>query len=416
MQTATNYPAFVFLAENSGAFDKIYGLTVLERTFHALERGGVTSVFLPLEWKDRIESVIRRKADWKCDFHFTKNFGEVWPASAGGLLMLSQPLVLDPKIPQEFLAKNSSATQVLVLKNGTVAFFPAAGISKMKTAELPAGADFQSWLNAAKQHGISTAETNFPGLICAAVNTPEEKKTVKKALIRSLTKPTDGWVSRNLNRPISTNISRVLAYTSITPNQFTIITGMAGIATGVFAAMGGYWNFLIAGALFHLTSILDGVDGELARLKFKSSPFGQWLDTLVDNLSYVAGLAGIIIGTFRMGASDAVKIAAGLAVIFAVLALGSLYLYLLRFKSGGTLLSVKYSFQDGSSWFDKVMQVAAAFGKRDLFALIFFGLAIIGQFPMALGYVAIMAFFVFAFSLQAHFKASKERSMAGNGQ
>jgi hypothetical protein len=239
MQTATNYPAFVFLAENSGAFDKIYGLTVLERTFHALERGGVTSVFLPLEWKDRIESVIRRKADWKCDFHFTKNFGEVWPASAGGLLMLSQPLVLDPKIPQEFLAKNSSATQVLVLKNGTVAFFPAAGISKMKTAELPAGADFQSWLNAAKQHGISTAETNFPGLICAAVNTPEEKKTVKKALIRSLTKPTDGWVSRNLNRPISTNISRVLAYTSITPNQFTIITGMAGIATGVFAAMGG---------------------------------------------------------------------------------------------------------------------------------------------------------------------------------
>ena len=136
----------------------------------------------------------------------------------------------------------------------------------------------------------------------------------------------------------------------------------------------------------------------------------------MDNLSYVAGLAGIVIGIYRTGATDAVKISAGLAVVFVALALGSLYLYLLRFKSGGTLLNVKYSFQDGDGWFDKVMQVAAAFGKRDLFALIFFILAIVGQLPMAVGYVAIMAFFVFAFSVQAHVKAARERSVASSGQ
>jgi phosphatidylglycerophosphate synthase len=241
------------------------------------------------------------------------------------------------------------------------------------------------------------------------VHDAHEKKAVESALIRSLIKPTDGWVSRNLNRPISTSISRVLAHTAITPNQFTIVTGLIGLSTAWFFAAGGYWNYLIGGALFHLTSVLDGVDGELARLKFKSSPFGQWLDTLVDNLSYLAALGGIITGIYLHGATDLVKWAGLLSVVFALLALGSLYFYLLRFKSGGTLLNVKYSFQEGNSTFDKILQVAGAFGKRDLFALIFFILGIFGKMTWALVYIAIMAFMVFVFSIQAHIAAAKAK-------
>lgn len=410
MQTASSFTAIVLSPDSDSAFNKIYGLTVLERTFHALERGGVTTIILPQESSARLAKVTG-KAGWKVGFRFIETLEEMPENNISGLLVVAEPLVLDTKIVQEFLQSRPNAESVLVSANEQLAFFPPASVSAVNAGFKAAGFNLTEWLKAAKQQAVPVKSIDFPGQLCSPVASPAEKKAVKKALIRSLTKPTDGWVSRNLNRPVSTSISRVLAYTPITPNQFTIVTGMIGLATGVFAAMGGYWNFLIAGTLFHLTSVLDGVDGELARLKFKSSPFGQWLDTLVDNLSYVAGLTGIIIGIYRTGATDAVKIAAGLAVLFVVLALGSLYLYLLRFKSGGTLLNVKYSFQDGESWFDKTMQVAAAFGKRDLFALIFFMLAVIGQFPMTLGYVAIMAFFVFAFSLQAHFKAASERSM-----
>lgn len=409
MQTASN-TAVVLSPDNNGALNKIYGLTVLERTFHALERGGVSTVFLPREAAAQLAGITGKKG-WKTRFRFFDDPESIVEESVTGLLVVDEPLVLDTKIVQEFLNAGQKAESVLVSSNEKLAFFPPVAISAVIRAKVNLDAGLAGWVNAAENAAIFVKSLDFPGLICSTINSSSEKKVVKKALIRSLTKPTDGWVSRHLNRPVSTSISRVLAYTPITPNQFTIVTGLIGLATGVFAAMGGYWNFLIAGTLFHLTSVLDGVDGELARLKFKSSPFGQWLDTLVDNLSYVAGLTGIIIGIYRTGATDTVKIAAGLAVLFVVLALGSLYLYLLRFKSGGTLLNVKYSFQDGDSWFDKVMQVAAAFGKRDLFALIFFVLALIGQFPMTLGYVAIMAFFVFAFSLQAHFKAAGERRM-----
>ncbi len=396
--------AILLIPDVEAAWTKIYGLTILERTLHALERGGVAQVFLPKKEETSIQALIQRKKDWKITFQFTAELQSVFSEKNNGLLFLSKPLVLDPKVPQGLIEKGNNARQALVHKSNKIAFLPAVVISKIKN--LPSGGeDISSWLNA---QNADWQAVDFQNLICNSVHSASEKTAVKKALIRSLTKPTDGWVSKNLNRPISTSISRVLAHTPITPNQFTIVTGLVGVATGVFLAMGGYWNYLIGGFLFHFTSVLDGVDGELARLKFKSSPFGQWLDTVVDNLSYLAALGGMITGLVLHGATQAVQIAGALAVVFVVLALGSLYLYLLRFKAGGTLLNVKYSFQDGDGWFNQMMQYAAAFGKRDLFALIFFVLAIFGQLPMALGYIAIMAFFVFAFSLQAHFQASKQ--------
>jgi 1L-myo-inositol 1-phosphate cytidylyltransferase / CDP-L-myo-inositol myo-inositolphosphotransferase len=246
------------------------------------------------------------------------------------------------------------------------------------------------------------------------VKNKDDLGKVKKALIGGLIKPTDGWVSRNLNRPISTRISRLLAPTSITPNQFTLFTGLIGLLTGIFMAMGGYFNYLIGATLFQATSVLDGVDGELARLKFQSSPYGQWLDTLVDNLSYVAGLAGIIIGICRTGAPEFVIIAGIVAILFTALTFLSMYLYLLRFNRGGSLLNIKYNFEEGNGWFDKVMRVVAIFGRRDLFALIFFGLGIIGQMPLALVYVCVMTIFAFVFLFPAHLQAAKEKKMEKN--
>ncbi|MEO1261130.1 MAG: CDP-alcohol phosphatidyltransferase family protein [Bacteroidota bacterium] len=397
--------AIILRTNHPSAFTKVYGLLVLERTFHALERGGVDKVILPKEEEHKLQQVIGRKKDWKIGFEFVDEFSFVLSKIENGLLLLSDPLVIDQKIPQQLIEKSEEPDGgIIVSKSHQVAFFPKKFWENGSRNE-----KVEHWLDDLEKSGHQLQTVDFTGLLCHTVFDDQEKKKVKKALRRSLIKPTDGWVSRNLNRPISISISRILAHTAITPNQFTVFTGFIGITTGVFLALGGYWNYLIGGALFHFTSVLDGVDGELARLKYKSSPFGQWLDTLVDNLSYLAALAGIIIGIYRNGASDIVKLAGILAVVFAVLALSSLYFYLLRFKSGGTLLNVEYDFQKGNSGFDKFMRIAAGFGKRDLFALVFFGLGIIGQMPMALGYVAIMAFFVFIFSIQAHISAAKKQ-------
>ena len=395
--------AFLFVPENFDFQTKIYGLTLLERSLHGLERGGVARVFLP----ERLRVFLGKNNNWKMGIQFSTDFRIEMESLETGAIAMTEPLVIDPKCVQMLLEKNEQLDTILMNKSSEIGWYPAAAL---KAAAKETWPNFKQTISLAHQQVLKNEVIDFQGLVCAKVHTDTEKKAVKKALIRSLTKPTDGWVSRNLNRPISTLFSRVLVHTSITPNQFTIVTGLIGVSTAWFLAAGGYWNYLIGGALFHFTSVLDGVDGELARLKFKSSPFGQWLDTLVDNLSYLAALGGIITGIYLHGATDLVKWSGILSVIFAVLALGSLYFYLLRFKSGGTLLNVKYGFQEGNSTFDKVFQVAAAFGKRDLFALLFFILGIFGKMPWALTYIAIMAFMVFVFSIQAHVSASSAKN------
>lgn len=395
--------AFLFVPDQAASQTKVYGLKVLERSLHALERGGVVRVFLPTA----TQAFLGKKTDWKLDLQFSDDFRNDLSKVENGAIVMTEPLVIDPKCIQQILEKSGLSETILTTASAEIGWYPKSALAAIAKEQWP---NFQQALTLAKQHVLQTKILDFQGFICAKVHNEQEKKAVMKALIRSLTKPTDGWVSRNLNRPISTLFSRVLAHTSITPNQFTIVTGLIGLSTAWFLAKGGYWNYLIGGALFHFTSVLDGVDGELARLKFKSSPFGQWLDTVVDNTSYLAALGGIITGLFLNGAPQYVIWAGIFSVIFAVAALGSLYFYLLRFKSGGTLLNVKYGFQDGNSTFDKIFQVAAAFGKRDLFALIFFILGIFGVMQWALIYIAIMAFMVFVFSIQAHISASKNKA------
>ena len=111
-------------------------------------------------------------------------------------------------------------------------------------------------------------------------------------------------VARHLNRPVSTRVSRVLARTNVSPNQVTYATLAVGLFTGLVMGIGGYSWSLIGAALFQLTSILDGVDGELARLKFRESKRGEWLDTFADNLSYLAALVGLIVGVARSDAGS----------------------------------------------------------------------------------------------------------------
>ncbi|MEY3052616.1 MAG: hypothetical protein RLY31_2401 [Bacteroidota bacterium] len=411
MMNETPRLAILHAASRQDRTVRLYGLTVLERTLHALHRSGVGTVWVHPDALAAAEELIRRESmSMTC-----RAVGPDLPADLrshpGHLVLLPVPVLLDPAVLSDAFRSADQAG-----KDAPLQIAPNAELTLVPTGRKNDLPDILSWPGGRQTEADATenrlatwpaVELNPAGRLLMAVPTEADLDPAREALVRSLTKPTDGWVSRHLNRPLSTRISRLLAHTSVTPNQFTLLTGLVGLATGVFAAQGGYWNFLAAGTLFHLTSVLDGVDGELARLKFKYSPKGQWLDTVVDNLSYVAALMGILVGIFRTGVTLPVKVAGILALVFVVAALGSLYLYLLRFKSGGTLLNVKYGFQEGNSRFDRTMQVLAAFGKRDLFALLFFLLGVAGQLPMALGYVAVMAAFVFGFSIQAHRLAAK---------
>ena len=100
----------------------------------------------------------------------------------------------------------------------------------------------------------------------------------------------DGYISRYINRRISSPIVILLARTRITPNL--VSWAAFGLAILSFGSFIYNWN-IAAGLLAQLSSIVDGVDGSLARLKGMSSNFGGFLDSLLDRYADILIILGL---------------------------------------------------------------------------------------------------------------------------
>jgi len=126
------------------------------------------------------------------------------------------------------------------------------------------------------------------------IDDKDAHQKAEKTLLDSLRgKSNDGPVARWLNRPISTRLSKILVNFNITPNQiscFSFVLSM--IAAGLFA-LGSYWFLALGGVIAQFASIIDGSDGEVARLKYLSSDYGGWFDAVLDRYADAFLLFGL---------------------------------------------------------------------------------------------------------------------------
>lgn len=112
-------------------------------------------------------------------------------------------------------------------------------------------------------------------------------------------KSVDGPVSRHFNRHISLFISRRVAGWGIKANHVTAITALLGILGGLLGLIGGYWGFLAAALAYKANSVIDGVDGEMARGKYEFSEWGAWLDNFSDDSKDIFFYVGVSIGAWQ---------------------------------------------------------------------------------------------------------------------
>jgi len=115
-------------------------------------------------------------------------------------------------------------------------------------------------------------------------------------LLGSLVKRGEGVTSRYLERRISLAITRRLVATPVTPNVMTLVSVSVGLAGAPFFLASSAAYQLPGALLFLAHSILDGCDGELARLKFLESRRGAILDYWGDNLVHAAVFSCMAIG------------------------------------------------------------------------------------------------------------------------
>jgi phosphatidylglycerophosphate synthase len=120
----------------------------------------------------------------------------------------------------------------------------------------------------------------------------------ERHLRRSSYKDTDGNVAR-FNRRISVPISVALIPTPLTANQLSVILVAVGFYSGWLFSIGHYWTGVLAAFLSLAASVLDGCDGEIARLKYQESALGCWIETVGDYSYYVAIFIGITFGAVQ---------------------------------------------------------------------------------------------------------------------
>jgi CDP-L-myo-inositol myo-inositolphosphotransferase len=121
------------------------------------------------------------------------------------------------------------------------------------------------------------------------IDTPAAYRHARRRLLSSLAKGgQDGFVSAYLNRRVSVRLSARLAERSVTPNQITVASFLVALAGAGLLALGQYPAAVLGALLVQISSITDGCDGEIARLKHLATPRGAWLDTILDRYADLA--------------------------------------------------------------------------------------------------------------------------------
>jgi phosphatidylglycerophosphate synthase len=147
-----------------------------------------------------------------------------------------------------------------------------------------------------------------------AVHGAGDRRAAERWLYRALIKQNEGFMSRHFERKLSMAVTRRLVDTTVTPNMMTVVSVVIGLAgAACFLSAAPAWQ--LTGALLFLAhSILDGCDGELARLKFMESRHGAVLDFWGDNIVHFAVFSAIAIGWARATHSAWPLVVGGVAV------------------------------------------------------------------------------------------------------
>lgn len=103
----------------------------------------------------------------------------------------------------------------------------------------------------------------------------------------------DDPLNRFYRYPVARLLVRALVHTPVTPNQVTLVQPFLAVAAGYCLTFDDHRKLVIGALLFELRSVLDCVDGTLARAKKMTSESGHAIDALADWLSTVFLYAGI---------------------------------------------------------------------------------------------------------------------------
>lgn len=169
-----------------------------------------------------------------------------------------------------------------------------------------------------------------PGSLLTPATDDASRAEAERALYARLGRSGDGWFTRHVDRRFSRALTRILLPTGVAPNLVTLVSMTIGIVGGCCFAAGTQTMAMIGAVSFLASTIIDGCDGEIARLTFRESTFGARLDILGDNLVHLFLFGGIAVGLYRRSADPTIALLGVALVIGVCVAMAAVYLCIVR--------------------------------------------------------------------------------------
>jgi phosphatidylglycerophosphate synthase len=275
--------------------ESIFGRPLLERLMILCERAGITRFV--------IEAPMPQRADTRAALgRFRDNPAVGLVDSLERVGERLDPSTVCIRFSGNLVMAQSDLGQALA----RYAAMPAGTLTIPSTDPERGGAIMVGPLRNLLSANLDSAEArtrSMTGVLPFSLNgRPEDRTEAELRLARSIrheSLATDALMARVLDRRISWRISLWLARWRIAPNAVTLANTALGFGCAAMLASTSYWTRLVGAILFLVSITLDGVDGELARLRMVESRFGGQLDVFTDNLVHVAIFAGLMAGCYR---------------------------------------------------------------------------------------------------------------------
>ena len=128
---------------------------------------------------------------------------------------------------------------------------------------------------------------------------PEDAAAAAAALYARMAKPNDGYLAR-FDRRLSVAITRLLLPFPVSPNQVTAVSLLLGFLGAWWLASGSALAQFEGALLLWFCALLDGCDGEIARLKHHITEWGGEFDLAADHIAHLATFIALPIGVARL--------------------------------------------------------------------------------------------------------------------
>ena len=286
---------------------RLAGMPLSERILHAAFKAGYTRVVV---WSDASGTSAREPRSFE---HLVRQFGDRvvltrtpddWraaiaaPETQARVTVVGPGTLVSPALLRE-AAEAADAGGSIDVPAGEE--WPVSGVLRMARQD---AADLSRLAELLRQRRASTSRPTGDDVsygrarLAIRMVEPDDVPAAEFTLRRSSYKDTDAKVAR-FNRTISVPISVALIRTPLTANQLSVSLVALGFYSAWLFSLGEYLPGILGGFLSLAASVLDGCDGEIARLKYQESALGCWIETFGDYSYYVAIFIGLTVGAVR---------------------------------------------------------------------------------------------------------------------